>query len=127
MGKFFSNQEEGGPATRIKCISGSVEAAISLGLADGIVDLVETGTTMRAAGLEEVAVVMKSEAVMIANPHSKYPDMIKIIERRINGFMMAQHWVMVTYNVERDNLKKCELITPGIVDLVETGTTMRAA
>ena len=40
--------------TAPRCISGSVEAACSLGLADGIVDLVETGTTMRAAGLEEV-------------------------------------------------------------------------
>ena len=41
---------------------------LGLGLADGIVDLVETGTTMRAAGLEEVSVIMHTETVLIANP-----------------------------------------------------------
>ena len=49
--KFFAQHENGQP-TRVKVISGSVEASCGLGLADGIVDLVETGTTMRAAGLE---------------------------------------------------------------------------
>lgn len=111
--KYFSKLEEPGKPTQIKCISGSVEAAISLGLADGIVDLVETGTTMRAAGLEEVAVVMRSEAVLISNPHTKHPELVNLIRRRINGYMVAQGWVMLTYNVERANLKTCESITPG--------------
>merc|ERR1719356_1785147 len=53
--------------TAIKYVSGSVEAACGLGLADGVVDLVETGTTMRAAGLEEVAVILTSQAVLIMN------------------------------------------------------------
>ncbi len=48
--KFFKQFENGTP-TSIKFVSGSVEAACSLGLADAVVDLVETGTTMRAAGL----------------------------------------------------------------------------
>lgn len=51
----------------IKDISGSVEIAPSIGLADGIFDIVSTGGTLRSNGLKEVEVVMKSEAVIIAN------------------------------------------------------------
>ena len=50
-----------GVKTQVKFVSGSVEAACGLGLADGVVDLVETGTTMRAAGLEVVADVLQTE------------------------------------------------------------------
>merc|ERR1719343_670121 len=62
--KFFEQYEEPGKPTQIKVISGSVEAACGLGLADAIVDLVETGTTMRAAGLEIVSKVFQSEALL---------------------------------------------------------------
>jgi len=55
---------EGCDQTSIKVVSGSVEAACGLGLADAIVDLVETGTTMKAAGLEVVAEVFQAEALM---------------------------------------------------------------
>merc|ERR1719261_2449715 len=51
--------------TKIRVVSGSVEAACGLGLADAVVDLVETGTTMRAAGLEIVSEVFASEALLI--------------------------------------------------------------
>lgn len=111
--KFFAGYEQLGKPTHIKCISGSVEAACGLGLADGIVDLVETGTTMKAAGLEEVAVVMKSQAVLIANRHSTHQDLVETVKRRITGWLTAQGWAMVTYNVHRDLLQKCEQITPG--------------
>lgn len=112
--KFFSGLEQpGGAATQIKCISGSVEASCGLGLADGIVDLVETGSTMRAAGLEEIALVMKSQAVLIKNPESKHPELIELVRRRVQGYLTAQRWVMVTYNVARVNLVHVEKITPG--------------
>jgi len=90
-----------------------VEAACGLGLADGIVDLVETGTTMQAAGLEEVAVIMRSQAVLIQNSRSEHSELIEVIRKRISGYLLAQSWLMVTYNVERSNLKVCERITPG--------------
>jgi ATP phosphoribosyltransferase len=57
--------------TPVYTVSGSVEVACSLGLADAVVDLVESGETMRAAGLEIVEVIMQTQAVLIANPHSK--------------------------------------------------------
>jgi len=60
------SKEEG--STKIKYVRGSVEAAIGLGLADGIVDLVETGTTMRAAGLEVVHSIMSTQTVLSPIP-----------------------------------------------------------
>jgi len=104
----------GAEATKIKSISGSVEAACGLGLADGIVDLVETGTTMKAAGLEEVATIMQTQTVLIANPHScRDSELVETIRKRIAGYLTADRYVMVTYNVHRRNLDKCKVITPG--------------
>jgi len=111
--KYFEQLEKAGSPTNIKQISGSVEASCGLGLADGIVDLVETGTTMRAAGLEEVAVIMKSQTIMIQNPHTKHPEVAEMVRKRIAGYLMAQRWVMVTYNAPRSKLKVVEKITPG--------------
>ena len=104
---------ENGEATKVKCISGSVEASCGLGLADGIVDLVETGTTMRAAGLEEVSVIMHTETVLIANPHSHHKELIELLRKRISGFITASRYMMVTYNVPRHLLHVARQITPG--------------
>lgn len=54
--------------TQITYVSGSVEAACALGLADGIVDLVESGETMRAAKLSAIGKLLSSQAVLICNP-----------------------------------------------------------
>lgn len=111
--RYFEAMEQPGNPTKIREISGSVEAACGLNLADGIVDLVETGTTMRAAGLAEVAIVMKSETVLIANPHSKHPEMIELLRKRIAGYMRAQSLYMVAYNIRRTDLDAVFAITPG--------------
>merc|ERR1711920_47547 len=71
------------------------------------------GTTMKAAGLEEVAVVMKSQAVLIANPRSKHPELVEVVRRRMEGWLTAQSWMMISYFVHEDNLRECENITPG--------------
>ncbi len=51
----------------IQMISGSVEIAPSIGLADGVCDLVSSGSTLLSNGLKEVAVILESEAVLVAN------------------------------------------------------------
>lgn len=109
--KFFAQYENGKP-TSVKVISGSVEASCGLGLADGIVDLVETGTTMRAAGLEEVAVLMDTQAVLISNPKTSYPELVETVRRRLGGYQTAQRFVMCTYNVHRDNLNEVRAPPP---------------
>lgn len=111
---YFSKIDpQKGPETSVKVISGSVEAAVGLGLADAVVDLVETGTTMKAAGLDEVATIMHTQTVLIANPHTRNSDLVETIRKRIAGYLTADAYLMVAYNVHRDDLDKCKLITPG--------------
>ncbi|CEG37858.1 atp phosphoribosyltransferase [Plasmopara halstedii] len=109
--KQFETQETG--VTKIKYVSGSVEAACSLGLADGIVDLVETGTTMKAAGLELISTILKTQAVLIANPHSKQKDLVHKVHQRILGYITATKYRMVSYNVDKEKLDEATKITPG--------------
>ncbi|DBA02021.1 TPA: hypothetical protein N0F65_000268 [Lagenidium giganteum] len=112
--KYFAQFEnDGTPPTKIKYVSGSVEAACSLGLADGIVDLVETGTTMKAAGLELVSTIMETEAVLIMNPKSTKAALAHKIHQRILGYITATKYKMVTYNIEKSKLEQAKLVTPG--------------
>lgn len=110
FGKFDAEQ---GTTTNIRVVSGSVEAACGLGLADAVVDLVETGTTMRAAGLEVVGDVMATETILIANKNSKHKDLVAKIHKRIEGYMLAQKYCYISYNVSKKNLAAAEAITPG--------------
>ncbi|KAJ7388912.1 ATP phosphoribosyltransferase (ATP-PRTase) (ATP-PRT) [Desmophyllum pertusum] len=110
--KYFA-QFDPENTTKINYVSGSVEVACSLGVADGIVDLVETGDTMRAAGLEVVSEILETEAVLIANPNTHFQDVIKTVKSRLEGIINANKYVMVEYNVERTNLAKGLKITPG--------------
>nr|POE48426.1 atp phosphoribosyltransferase [Quercus suber] len=99
--------------TTIKYVGGSVEAACALGVADGIVDLVESGETMRAAGLKAIDTVVSSTAVLLKSKHPSDPKLVNIILQRIKGVITAQKYVLVTYNVERKNLAQACQITPG--------------
>lgn len=110
--KYFS-QYDPDNTTKINYVSGSVEVACSLGVADAVVDLVETGDTMRAAGLEVVSEIMETQAVLIANPNAHFQDVVKTVKSRIEGVINANKYVMVEYNVERTNLAKALEITPG--------------
>lgn len=110
---FKPFDDKKGVKTKITEVSGSVEAACGLGLADAVVDLVETGTTMKAAGLEIVADVLKTEAILISNPHTENKDTIKLIKRRVEGYITATKFVMVSYNVHNDILANALKITPG--------------
>lgn len=99
--------------TTIKFVGGSVEAACALGVADGIVDLVESGETMRAAGLMAISTVVESTAILISSKHPSDPNLVTLITNRIKGVITAQKYVLCTYNVERSNLAKASTITPG--------------
>ena len=78
-----------------------------------MVDLVETGTTMKAAGLDVVAEVMVSQAVLIANPNSTHQDLIALILKRVEGYITATQYMMISYNVRRESLGQALTITPG--------------
>ncbi|KAI0312931.1 ATP phosphoribosyltransferase [Amylostereum chailletii] len=102
--------------TQIEYVGGSVEAACALGLADGIVGLVESGETMRAAGLHAIATLLQSEAVLIKSSLPKHPQLdslITMITARIAGVIAARKYVVCEYNIRREQLHAATAVTPG--------------
>lgn len=99
--------------TKIRFVGGSVEAACALGVADGIVDLVESGETMKAAGLKPIATVVESTAVLIKSKHSSNEKLVELIAARIRGVITAQRYVLCQYNIPRSSLLEAKKITPG--------------
>lgn len=99
--------------TKIIELSGSVEAACALGVADGIVDLVESGETMKAAGLKAIDTVVESSAILIKSKAPSNPAMVDLIAARIGGVITAQKYVLCQYNVPRSRLGDATKITPG--------------
>ncbi|KAJ1664577.1 ATP phosphoribosyltransferase (ATP-PRTase) (ATP-PRT) [Coemansia sp. RSA 1813] len=99
--------------TQVRFVSGSVEAACGLGLADGIVDLVESGDTMRAAGLHSIDTLMDTESVLITNKHARFPRLAETIKQRVEGILTARKYVLCQYNIARASLDSACLLTPG--------------
>jgi len=56
---------------------------------------------------------LKTEAVLIKNPHSKHADIVELIRRRIEGYITATRNVMISYNIHNDLLSSAIAITPG--------------
>ncbi|MCE2708057.1 MAG: ATP phosphoribosyltransferase [Bacteroidota bacterium] len=109
-------------------ISGSVEIAPSIGLADGICDLVSSGSTLMMNGLKEVEEVFTSEAVLIGNP--KLTDWKKtILDKllfRINAVQTGKSNKYVLMNVPNSAIPKIIQLIPGmrsptILPLAEEG------
>ncbi|KAK6357488.1 ATP phosphoribosyltransferase (ATP-PRTase) (ATP-PRT) [Orbilia javanica] len=105
--------ERDGMKTTMKYVGGSVEAACALGVADGIVDLVESGETMKAAGLTAISTVMATQAVLIKSKHPRNPQMAELILSRIKGVINAKKYVLCSYNIPRTLLSVVHNITPG--------------
>ncbi|KAI0036307.1 hypothetical protein K488DRAFT_76090 [Vararia minispora EC-137] len=102
--------------TQIEYVGGSVEAACALGLADGIVDLVESGDTMRAAGLHAIDTVLPTEAVLIRSRAAKSAAHARIIDKihaRVRGVIAAREYVVCEYNIPRASLAVAAAVTPG--------------
>lgn len=99
--------------TKIKFVGGSVEAACALGVADGIVDLVESGETMRAAGLKAIDTVVESTAVLIKSKSVSNAKLVDLIAARIRGVITAQRYILCQYNVPRAKLPQAAKVTPG--------------
>ncbi|KAJ1989993.1 ATP phosphoribosyltransferase (ATP-PRTase) (ATP-PRT) [Coemansia spiralis] len=99
--------------TQVRFVSGSVEAACGLGLADGIVDLVESGDTMRAAGLHAIDTILETESVLITNLSPRFPKLAEIIRQRVEGILTARRYVLCQYNILRNGLERACGVAPG--------------
>jgi len=94
-------------------LSGSVEVMVTLGVADAIVDLVETGSTLAANRLRILAEIGRYETVLIQDPRISHPELAERIVRRLEGIVIARSWSLLEYNVPRTRLAEAEAITPG--------------
>ena len=109
-------------------ISGSVEIAPSIGLADAICDLVSSGSTLFMNGLKEVEVILKSEAVLIQNKKigKKHLDLVEKLLFRLNAVKKSKKNKYILLNAPDKNLEKIIKILPGmksptILPLAEKG------
>ncbi len=96
-------------------LEGAVEISIKLGIADAIVDIVETGTTLKQAGLRIIGEpLFESRAALYAHQGRENSDGLRILKSRIEGKIMAQEYMMVEYDAPDALLKAACAITPGI-------------
>ncbi len=96
-------------------LDGAVESAVRLGVADAIADVVETGTTLRQAGLEVFGeTILASEAVLVTRAGAPEPAGLDVFRRRLQGVLVARSYVMVDYDIRADELEAAVALTPGI-------------
>jgi ATP phosphoribosyltransferase len=106
--------DHGVQAAAVVHLDGAVESSVQLGVADVIADVVETGTTLRAAGLEVFGEpILRSEAVLIRRPDADLTNGISVLARRLQGVLTAREWVLMDYVVPNDLLDRAVGITPG--------------
>jgi len=104
-------RENGVEATLVP-LDGAVESAVRLGVADAIADVVETGTTLRQAGLEIFGpVIIESEAVLISRPGDA--DGTERLLRRLRGVIVARRFVLLDFDLPADLVEKAAAIAPG--------------
>ena len=60
-----------------------------------------------------MADILETESILISNPHSEHKDIVETIRKRVDGYMVAKKFVMISYNVHNDLLSAAIEITPG--------------
>ena len=105
--------DERGIAVDLVPLDGAIESAVRLGVADAVADVVETGTTLRQAGLEVFGpAILESEAVLISGPHDA-PGTDTLL-RRLRGVMVARSYVLIDYDLPVALIDAAERIAGGI-------------
>jgi ATP phosphoribosyltransferase len=95
-------------------LDGAVETSIQLGVADVIADVVETGSTLRRAGLEVFGEsILESEAVLIARAGTGSPA-FEVFKRRVEGVLVARGYVLMDYDIEASRVNDAVALTPGL-------------
>ncbi len=120
--------EKKGISAELHIINGSVEIAPNIGLADGICDIVSSGSTLFKNGLKEVEVMLKSEAVLAISPKIS-EDRKVILEKlqfRIKSVLNARTSKYILLNAPNENLDNIIKLLPGmrsptVLPLVEDG------
>ncbi len=106
---------ERGITATVTRLDGAVETSIKLGVADVIGDVVETGSTLRAAGLTTFGeVILDSEAVLVVQPEARKNPAFEVFMRRLEGVLVARSYVMMDYDIKSEHVGEAVALTPGI-------------
>ena len=110
VGDFLARN---GVQVTMVALDGAVETAVKLGVADAVADVVSTGSTLRAQGLEIFGqVILESTAVLVSTTPDK-PG-IATLQRRHQGVLVARQFVLMDYDVPLTLLDQATAVTPGI-------------
>jgi ATP phosphoribosyltransferase len=111
--RFF---EDRGIPIEVIPISGAVEVAPRLGLAEAIVDLVSTGSTLVMNGLRPICDVLESEAILVASPAARRerPDELAAVESMLAAVIAARGRKYLMMNAPTDRLTELEGLLPGL-------------
>lgn len=107
-------ERTGTTATVVK-LDGAVENAVGLGVADAVADVVDTGNTLRQAGLRVIGEpLLRSQALLVRPAHTAPNGAQGTFIRRLQGVIVARAYVMVEYDIREDLLEAASAITPGL-------------
>ena len=110
VGDFLSRH---GVNAILVTLDGAVESAVKLGVADAVADVVSTGSTLRAQGLEIFGpVILESSAVLIS-AKTGLPG-ITTLQRRLQGVLVARQYVLMDYDLPIALIEPASAITPGL-------------
>ena len=110
VGAFL--EREGVRADLVR-LDGAVESAVQLGVADGIADVVETGSTLRAAGLEVFGPVILESTAVLVTADDETPG-LSVLHRRLQGVLVARQYVLMDYDVPVAKLEAATAIARGM-------------
>ena len=92
-----------------------MENAVRLGVADAVADVVDTGTTIRLAGLHIIGEpLLTSQAVLVAPPGKPGGEDVERFVRRLQGVIVARTYVLVDYDIPAHLVDRACAITPGL-------------
>ena len=96
-------------------LDGAVENAVRLGVADAVADVVDTGTTLKQAGLVTIGEpILVSQSVLLRGQSTRDSVETENFIRRISSVLLAREYVMVDYDIEQSKVEQATKITPGI-------------
>lgn len=113
LNKFL---QENKITAEIEMISGSVEIATGIGLADAICDIVSSGSTLLSNGLKEVEILLSSEAVLVAGKNLA-PEKKEILDKllfRMQAVRKAKEFKYILLNAPNEKLATISKILPGM-------------
>ena len=103
----------GGVTAELVRLDGAVESAVKLGVADAVADVVSTGSTLRAQGLEIFGPVILQSAAVLISAQSR-PNGLETLARRLQGVLVARQYVMMDYDLPAQLIDAASKITPGL-------------